>query len=408
MPRSTRALAVAATVALALAASACGGDDESGEDLDLVIGNLVPLRGDLAQFGPAARRAGALAATAAERAAEGEATVTVRHADTETNDQIAEVVARELIEDENASCLVGDWPTTGTFAVGGNVTVPAGVPLVSPASTSAEVADLSDRDLVFRTAPSDDLQAWALARLVAGSLLGAEGRILAVSARDDDYGRRFARILARSWRDLGGDVSGPLLYDQGLLRHPEDAAKIVAGSPDAYAVIDFPDSFARLAPDLLAEPGYRPGRLFLPDVMATDDVRDADIPPAAVEGARGTLPGAAAPGGGGVAIGASPFATHVFDAALLCFLATVDADSTDPEEIGDRVAAVSGPPGARFGPDRLGAAVRALRKGEEIDYQGLSGPIDLDEVGDPTAGAYGVYKFRDGLRRETGAFVVRR
>jgi branched-chain amino acid transport system substrate-binding protein len=128
-----------------------------------------------------------------------------------------------------------------------------------------------------------------------------------------------------------------------------------------------------------------------------------------VEGARGTLPGSSAPGAGSALPGFAdaPFAPHVFDAALLCFLAAVDADSTDPEQIGDSVAAVSGPPGTRFGPDRLAAAVRALRKGEEIDYQGLSGPIDLDDAGDPDAGTYGVYTFRNGLRRESGAFVIR-
>jgi branched-chain amino acid transport system substrate-binding protein len=52
--------------------------------------------------------------------------------------------------------------------------------------------------------------------------------------------------------------------------------------------------------------------------------------------------------------------------------------------------------------------VDTLNRGEEIDYDGLSGPIDLDEAGDPTAGTYGVYSFRGGLRREIGAFVVRR
>ena len=287
------------------------------------------------------------------------------------------------------------------------------MPLISPASTSAEVSDLGDRGLVFRTAPSDDLQARALARLAARSLGGAGGRTLSVAARDDDYGRRFARILARAWRNLGGAVSGPLLYDPGLLRHPEDAARILAGSPDAYAVIDFPDSFARLAPDLLAAGSYDPSRLFLPDVMATDDVRDADIPPAAVQGARGTLSGAPAPGAAGALAGLAgvspaPFAAQVFDAAVLCFLAAVDAGSTDPEAIGDAIVPVSRPPGARFGPDRLAAAVRALRKGEEVDYEGASGPIDLDEDGDPTAGAYGIYTFRDGLRRGAGSFVIRR
>ena len=329
--------------------SGCGGGGGEGP-LDLRIGNLVPLRGDLAAFGAAARKSARLAAERADAAAT-EVEVAVRSADTESNEQIAEVLARQMIDD-GASCIVGDWAASASFAVAGNVTVPAGVPLISPATSSPELSRLDDSGLVFRTVPSDDLQAIALAHLAGAG----RGRTLSIAGRDDLYGQRFARILAAEWRRLGGSVRGPFLYDPGLLRHRALARRIVAGSPDAFAVIDFPQSFARLAPDLLATGRFDPRKLFLPDVMSDVIAGGGAIPRPALEGASGTLPGATSPAPSGRAFdrlfAADPapprrqagFDAEVFDAATLCYLGASAASSEDgrdiacPDRVGQRPA----------------------------------------------------------------------
>ncbi len=415
--RGARQAAAAALALLALLAPGCGGGRE--RSFELAIGNLVPLRGDLAAYGAAARKSARLAGKHAAAGGVPAVTVAVRSADTETNDEIAQVLARQLIGD-GASCIVGDWAASSSFAVAGNVTVPSGVPLISPATSSPELSSLDDSGLVFRTVPSDDLQAIALARLAARSTGGAVGSTLSLAARDDLYGRRFARILAGEWRRLGGTVRGPFLYDPGALRHRAEARRIVAGAPDAYAVIDFPQSFARLAPDLLATDRFDPGRLFLPDVMSVADPTGAAIPRAALDGASGTLPGATSPGPGGRAFdrlfGSDPapprrqsgFDAEVFDATALCFLGAVAASSDSGREIAGQIESVSGPPGARFGPAGLDVAARALRRGEEIDYQGASGPLDLDRNGDPRAGVFGVYRYRGHRTVERGTIGVRR
>ena len=410
-----------AAVALSTLAVGCGGGDSGSGSFDLVIGNLIPLRGDLAQLGPAGRKSAALAAAGGRRAAARTGIeVALRSADTETNDRIAEVRARQLVEDGSASCLVGDWASSGTFAVAGEVAVPEGVPLISPASTSFELTQLDDRGLLFRTVPSDDLQARALAKLAARSLGGAAGKKLSIGVRDDLYGRHFGARLAAAWSRLGGRAQGPIRYDPGLLHHTADARHIVAGRPDAFAIVDFPQSFARLAPALLATGRFRADRLFVPDVMAIDDARDYDIPAAALDGARGTLPGAAAPGPEGAYFDRlfagsalqpadqAGFDAQAFDAVDLCFLSAVAAGSADGEAIAGEVEAVSGPPGRRFGPDDLSAAVEALRAGDEIDYQGASGPLDLDSAGDPTVGVYRTYRYRDGRMAVGGRIVSRR
>jgi branched-chain amino acid transport system substrate-binding protein len=61
----------------------------------------------------------------------------------------------------------------------------------------------------------------------------------------------------------------------------------------------------------------------------------------------------------------------------------------------DQMRAVSAPPGRKFNWLQLDLAVKALEAGQDIDYDGASGPIDLNDDGDPTAGVYDVYEFKD-------------
>ena len=49
--------------------------------------------------------------------------------------------------------------------------------------------------------------------------------------------------------------------------------------------------------------------------------------------------------------------------------------------------------------EQLSDAIDALENGDDIDYQGASGPIDMDENGDATAGVYDIYEFKDGSSR---------
>jgi ABC-type branched-subunit amino acid transport system substrate-binding protein len=70
--------------------------------------------------------------------------------------------ARRLITD-GASCVAGSIQSASTTAVANGAAVPAGVALIAPASTSAQITDLHGNGLVFRIAPSDLLQGPVLA-----------------------------------------------------------------------------------------------------------------------------------------------------------------------------------------------------------------------------------------------------
>ena len=93
------------------------------------------------------------------------------------------------------------------------------------------------------------------------------------------------------------------------------------------------------------------------------------------------------------------FDAQEFDAVVLCYLSAVAAGSTKREAMAGKVRDVSAPPGRKFTWLQLDQAIKALEAGQDIDYEGASGPIDLNDDGDPTAGVYDVYEFKGGKLR---------
>ena len=70
------------------------------------------------------------------------------------------------------------------------------------------------------------------------------------------------------------------------------------------------------------------------------------------------------------------------------------------------VQSISAPGGDPYTWEELPDAIEALQNGDDIDYQGASGPIDLDESGDATSGVYDIYSFKGGAPEPTDEIEV--
>ena len=57
----------------------------------------------------------------------------------------------------------------------------------------------------------------------------------------------------------------------------------------------------------------------------------------------------------------------------------------------DALIDITAPGGDEFSWQELPEAIEALENGEDIDYTGASGPIDMDVRGAPTSGVYDIY-----------------
>jgi branched-chain amino acid transport system substrate-binding protein len=74
-----------------------------------------------------------------------------------------------------------------------------------------------------------------------------------------------------------------------------------------------------------------------------------------------------------------PFGANAYDAMILVALAMVAADDTSGEAINSKIVEVSGPPGKQV--STFADGVKALKAGDDIDYEGASGPVNLDDTG---------------------------
>ena len=408
-----RLFAAGAGLTLVLGLAACGGGDDNGGGggsgkIDLTIGDSIPLTGDLADFGPPGQKASDLAVSVINQAnqqAGVDNTVKVVHEDNETSPQAAVQAARKLVDSDNASCITGAWASSDTIPTAQSVSIPDGVLQISPASTSDEITSLNDDGLVNRTAPPDSFQGPTLANTMADAMGGAQGKTVNIGARNDSYGTGLAGTFGDAWKELGGTVGQQVIYDPEQPSYDSEAAQITSGNPDAIVIIDFPETFAKVGPALQRTGNWDPSKGWFTDGLASGDVPDS-VDAQVIDGMRGTAPGSPDKGEASTAfddlytssdpkdVDRQTFDTQNFDATILCYLAAVAAGSTDGKDMADKLVDVSAPPGTPYTWEQLPEAIKALQNGDDIDYQGASGAIDMDAAGDATAGVYDIFTFK--------------
>jgi ABC-type branched-subunit amino acid transport system substrate-binding protein len=409
-----RFLAAVAGLVLVLGVAACGGDDDDDDggggeaQLDLVIGDSVPLTGDLAPFGPPGQKAADMAIgqiNAAIQQTGAEHTVSIVHEDNETNPQAAVQVARKMVQSDGATCLAGAWASADSLPTAQSVTIPEGVLQISPASTSTELTTLEDDGLLNRVPPADNLQGPVLAQVIAEEVGGAQGKTINIGARNDSYGEAFTEALTQGFEELGGTVGEAVLYDPEQPSFNSEAQQITSGNPDGIAIIDFPETFEKVGPALERTGAWDPNKAYITDGLASGDLVEALDP--LMNGFRGTAPGTPEAGAASQAFDAlyqqsepqnverNTFDAQNFDAVTLCYLAAVAAGSTDGKEMADQLQDITGPPGTKYTWEQLPDAATALQNGEDIDFVGAAGEIDLDDNGDPEKGVYDVYRIEN-------------
>ncbi len=409
-------LAAVTGLVLVVGVAACGDDDDDGgggggeASLNLTIGDSIPLTGDLSDFGPPGQKASDLAVAqidAAIQQAGVDHTVEVVHEDNETSPQAAVQAARKMVDADGATCITGAWASSDTIPTAESVSIPNGILQITPASTAPAITEIDDDGLLARTSPPDTFQAATLATAMADDLGGAEGQTVNVGARNDEYGQAFSENFRTEWEALGGTIGAEVLYDPEQPSYNSEAQEITSGNPAAFVIIDFPDTFSKVGPALQRTGNWDPTKAWGTDGIASSSLPD-DVGPEIIEGLRGTAPGAPERGEAEEAfrtlydngepreVEAQTFDAQQFDATVLCYLAAVAAGSTDGQEMADALVDITAPGGTQYTWEQLPEAIEALQNGDDIDYEGASGSVNLNEDGDSTSEVYDTYVYRNG------------
>jgi branched-chain amino acid transport system substrate-binding protein len=279
---------------------------------------------------------------------------------------------------------------------------------IQAASTSDELTGAPDPSgLLNRTLPPDSYQGSTLVNLIEKGIGDPAGKTVAIGMRNDSYGTGLGEIFKQAWEERGGKVVAEVAYDPTQPSFTSEADKLAAKSPDAWVILDFPETYAKVGPALVRTGKWDPARTFAGDSFASSSLIE-NVPAEALNGIRGVVPGTPDKGVAVDAFDAEyrkadpvdlkrfPFDAQNFDAAMLCYLSAVAAGSTDGKEMAAKVRDISSAPGTKYTWLELPQAIEALQNGDDIDYEGASGSIEMDESGDATAGVYDVYEWVDG------------
>jgi branched-chain amino acid transport system substrate-binding protein len=272
----------------------------------------------------------------------------------------------------------------------------AGVLVCSPTATALALNDYPNRDLFFRSVPSDSLTATAMAHVALNT--GVDS--YTVLYLDDQFGRPFAQQAIATLGnpqpgdDLDGNLSAavernerPFSSDATDEELAEIARSLAEQAPRAVLVIADAINGWRMVQALAEAFPTDPPFIFVNDAMREPPSREAvaALPPAFREQITGVSPGYSPSPGEPT----GPYATNALDCLNLIALAAFEADTDDPAEVAAEMIDVS-----------IGGALcssfdvcrNIAEQDRTINYQAANS-IDLTPRGDPQRGRIGTFYF---------------
>ncbi|MBX3231774.1 MAG: ABC transporter substrate-binding protein [Labilithrix sp.] len=167
-----------------------------------------------------------------------------------SDDDVAVRAAKHLAEGLEVPAIIGAAFSGITIKVATDVTIPAGTLLISPSATSVAITGLQDDGLVWRTSPSDVIQAqadvkffpWLEQQVLAGATRDIK---VAIANKGDPYGRGLAESVSES-----------LVFNG-------KAALAQIGSPRNFAMFDYGDATPKYTEAVTGIATMRPDVVFL-------------------------------------------------------------------------------------------------------------------------------------------------
>lgn len=397
-------LAILAASALVL--SGCAAAEETEEavtsteeavvgDLTLKIGTALPQTGNLAFLGPPEEAGVALAIKDVNEAAAG-ITVEVEWGDSGDTDNKAYETEIPRLLNAGVSAILGA-ASSGTSLQFIDQVIAADVIQFSPANTSAAFTTYEDNGLYWRTAPSDVLQGEVL-----GNWIAEDGhQNIAMLVLNDSYGTGLAQFTTETFEAAGGSVLAAPTYNTGDTNFTSQINEVLAVDPDAIVLITFEEA-TTIIPELLSQ--YPSDQIYMVDGNLANF--SEDFAAGTMTGAKGTLPGLDTNAIGDFTVrmndnwvaegnadlgGVFAYGAESYDAVVLLALAALAAGATDGPTVAGKLQEVSGGTGGGEKCTSFAECAAIINAGGVADYDGLSGPITFNEVGDPTEASIGKY-----------------
>jgi ABC-type branched-subunit amino acid transport system substrate-binding protein len=396
-------LVLASTMLAGLAVSAL---PAFSADCDITVGVVMELTGPAGEYGKAGAKSVEMAFRDFNDAGGvGGCKLVMDTRDSQSQGTVAVDQATQLVNIKKVPVIIGGIISSVSIPILTSVTAPAGVVQVSPASSSPTLTvlgrDGKTNGVFFRTITSDALQGTASAKYALDQGL----KKIAIIHVNNDFGVNMVKEFTAAYAKLGGKITSTTPYNEKQASYSSEASAAMKDEPDALYLVGTPVDGATIARAWLSGGGA--AKFLLNDGMNSKDFIES-VGAQYLNDAYGTSSGTSPTASteyfnanyekfsGGISPGA-PAADRSYDAGAIVALATAKAGKADKAAIKtamSEVVAEGGTP-IHAGKAEFEKALKLIKDGKPIKYEGVIGPVSFDKYGDIT-GPFRLWKIKDG------------
>ncbi len=321
--------------------------------------------------------------------------------DDQTNNVAAVDAVNKLVKVDRVPVIVGATGSGPSMSVI-DIATKSGVLQISSSNTGTEFSSYNDNDLYFRTASSDSLQGAAMAKL-AGKLGYKKAATIVIN---NPYGVGFEDVFVKVFEAEGGLVLEKVKYDPSQTIFDSEVQKLASSGADFIMMVSYPETGS-----LILKTAYEKGALKTMPWLLSEGLEAANLADLVGKDSEGRYIAAGLEGltpdksAGGKAYESFAeqyveeyqkepgiYCSNSYDALAVVALAMEVAGEATGSAAAASIRKVANPPGVEV--SDIGEALKLIREGKDINYQGASGEISFDENGD-VSGSYTVWTVSD-------------
>ncbi|MCO5731396.1 ABC transporter substrate-binding protein [Rhizobium sp. SSA_523] len=375
-------------------------------DCDITVGVVLELTGPAGEYGKAGAKSVEMAFRDFNEAGGVDGCKLVMDTrDSQSQGTVAVDQATQLVNIKKVPVIIGGIISSVSIPILTSVTAPAGVVQVSPASSSPTLTALG-RDgktngVFFRTITSDALQGTAAAKYAVDQGL----KKIAIIHVNNDFGVNMVREFSAAYEKLGGTITSTTPYNEKQASYSSEASAAMNGDPEALYLVSTPVDGATVARAWISGGGAQ--KFLLNDGMNSKDFIES-VGAQYLNDAYGTSSGTSPTASteyfnanyesfsGGISPGA-PAADRSYDAGAIVALAIAKAGKPDKAAIKAAIPDVVAQGGEPIyaGKQEFEKALKLIKEGKAIRYEGVIGPVNFDKNGDIT-GPFRLWQIKDG------------
>ena len=376
------------------------------QNTQLKVGTLLPATGDLAFLGPPEFAGVDLAVSEIDAAGGvlGQPVVNEYGDSGDTKTDLASQTVDSHLS-KGVQVIIGAASSGVTFTVIDKITS-NGVLQISPANTAPSLTDYPDNGLYFRTAPSDVLQGAVIAT-VASDLGLTSG---ATIAREDPYGVGLQDAFVKDFEAAGGTITSALTYDPAAPDFAAEVGKIAATNPEFVQVVGFEETTKLLQEMIKQGIGPQDVQIFLVDGNISTTAYK-DFPKDTMTGVIASVP----TGDPSVDVEAFnarlleqdpnltdfAYGAQAYDATILVALAADYAGCADGTAIAAAMPMIANADAGGEACQTYADCLAIIQAGGQPNYDGVTGPLDFNEYGDPKAATIDVVQYITNTKFES-------